>query len=533
MQDYRRDPNSSNYNPNVDPQPLISLGPLVKTLWQRKTLIGLIAAIFIALTVLYISITPSTYTAKGVIVIDPRQARVLDSDSVLSGIGANSAAISSQVEIIQSRTLVQKVFEQNGYSSDPEFSKPRFLKRIFSFIYTPEPASKAQAFANFWRRLNVERQGLTYILSVKFKSQNAQKSADIVNAVIAEYLGSQVNEKSDANAQVSVQLSGQVEGLRDELAKAEARIELFKNSHNILSIGSGGTLLQREIEQLSTQLVAAKERARNASDRNIQVSSINTNSASLPRLFEILDSEPAEQLRSDYNRASIQLSSLQARLGPRHPSLRVAKTEISRLEKLIRSEAQTMLTRISNRSDLAAANVRNTENALFQLSAQNAQSNQDEVRLHQLERQAGATRRVLEQLTNRAKETNQLEYLQRSDSRVISRAEPPISATWPKGLLLLAVSTFFGLSLGGATALYLGPVNQSKPKKAPVDLPEPRAKKHPVSPISSIPISAEGYQTQFVTNLHRNTILPAPAKPQQESQSPPIRHAREALESVA
>ncbi len=443
--------------PDYEAQSLIAIGPLFGILWARKGLIALITAIFVSLALLYVFITPSTYTAKGVIVIDPRQIQVLDSAGVLSGIGANSAAISSQVEIIQSRTLVQEVFTTQGYATDPEFAKTRLLSRIFGFISPPKPASESKIFNNFWKRLEVERQGLTYVISVKFESEDRQKAADVVNAIITSYLGSQVDEKSNANAEVSELLSAQLQGLRDELTTKEAAIEQFKESHNILSVGVGQTLLQSQIQQLSAQLVVAREQARATNNRRMQVASINTNSAPLPSLFEYLTDTSSNSLRANYTASSMALSSLQASLGPRHPNFMVAAAELARLEKLIRNEVATVLTQITNEYELAQTNVTNAETALATLSSQNATSNQDEVELRHMERQADATRQVLEQLINRAQETDQLENLQRSDARVISPAVAPILATWPKANLLLAIATFFGLALGSATALFLGP----------------------------------------------------------------------------
>ncbi|MCF6301838.1 MAG: Wzz/FepE/Etk N-terminal domain-containing protein, partial [Devosiaceae bacterium] len=52
----------------ADNQALIAIGPLFHTLWQRKGLIALITAIFVGLAFLYVTITPKTYTANGVIV---------------------------------------------------------------------------------------------------------------------------------------------------------------------------------------------------------------------------------------------------------------------------------------------------------------------------------------------------------------------------------------------------------------------------------------------------------------------------------
>jgi len=459
------------YNENL---PLISIGPLLATLWHRKFQIIGIAAVFVGLAILYIAITPSKYTALGVIVIDPRQSRVLDTAGVLSGIGANSAAISSQVEIIQSRMLIENVFFDQGYVNDPEFAKPRLLSRILNPFGTAEKPSEAQIFSNFWNRLDVQRQGLTYILNVSYTSSDPQKAAQITNAVITEYLESQVDEKSDANSEVSQLLGAQVQGLRAELAVTEAAIENFKEQNNILSVGSGGTLLQNQIEQLSAQLIVAQERARAAIARNKQLALINTATDSLTNIFKLLTSTSAGQLRADFNRAQAELSGLQASLGPRHPVLVAASAELNRIESLVRNEAKIVLAQISNENDLARADVNNAQVALEELRTRNASANQNEVELRQLERQANAVRQVLEQLINREKETNQLEDLQLSDARVISAAAPPLSATWPKPMILLPVAAFFGLALGASTALYLGNPNIAR-RKTHSDKPQPNA----------------------------------------------------------
>ncbi|MCF6302531.1 MAG: GumC family protein, partial [Devosiaceae bacterium] len=372
------------------------------------------------------------------------------------------AAIASQVEIIQSRTLVQEVFVEQGYISDPEFAKTRMLSVVFGLFSPPKPATQAQIFNNFWKRLNVERQGLTYVINVSFSSQDAQKSAQVVNAVIEAYMGSQVDEKSDANAQVSILLSNQMNGLRAELTQKEAAVEAFKEAHGILSVGAGGTLLQSQIEQLSAQLVVARQQARTANNRHQQVASINAMSAPLATLFELLPDTNSGSLRASYTQSSLELSSLQASLGPRHPNFQIAAAELGRLENLIRSEALTVLTQIASEMELAQTNVNNAELELMTLSAQNSVSNQNQVELRNLERQAQATRQVLEQLTSREKETGQLENLQRSNARVISQAVAPISATWPKSTLLLAIAAFFGVALGTSVALYLGPKNPNK-----------------------------------------------------------------------
>jgi succinoglycan biosynthesis transport protein ExoP len=69
----------------------------LRTLWHHRVLIIVTTLAIFCVGVLYIGLTKPTYTAEAAILVDPRDARATNLDSVLPGIGADSAAISRQV----------------------------------------------------------------------------------------------------------------------------------------------------------------------------------------------------------------------------------------------------------------------------------------------------------------------------------------------------------------------------------------------------------------------------------------------------
>src|SRR5882757_6412586 len=82
------------------------LRALVARRYQRLASIAVLA--FAAFATIIVLIAP-LYSGTAIVLIDPRQQRVLQSDAVLSGIGNDMAAVDSQIEVIQSALIATKV----------------------------------------------------------------------------------------------------------------------------------------------------------------------------------------------------------------------------------------------------------------------------------------------------------------------------------------------------------------------------------------------------------------------------------------
>ena len=79
-----------------DMPPLFDVFGLLRTLWQRRMTVVVSMLGVILLAFAYLAIAKPVYTATSTILLDPRDSRATGLDTVLPGIGADSAAISSQ-----------------------------------------------------------------------------------------------------------------------------------------------------------------------------------------------------------------------------------------------------------------------------------------------------------------------------------------------------------------------------------------------------------------------------------------------------
>ncbi|MGH2991216.1 MAG: polysaccharide biosynthesis tyrosine autokinase, partial [Solirubrobacterales bacterium] len=104
-----------------------------------------------------------------------------------------------------------------------------------------------------------------------------------------------------------------------------------------------------------------------------------------------------------------------------------------------------------NEVNVAGAREGTLAAALDRLRAEVGQANTDEVTLRALEREAEASRALLETFLARSKETGSQEDLQQADATVLSRAGVPQSPSYPRRKLLLIAAAggagFLGLML--------------------------------------------------------------------------------------
>ncbi|RWD97862.1 GumC family protein [Mesorhizobium sp.] len=463
--------------------PLFDIGAVWAILWARRLMVLAIAGATVLLALSYLAVTKPSYTATASILIDPRDTRATNFNNVLPGIGSDSAAIASQVFVIQSPDLLGSVFKSQKLDSDPEFAGVGMMSRLLSLFGAGATPTQDAAFKRFQSKVSVEREGLTYVINVSFTSPSPEKAARIANAIVDQYRAGLVGERETANSDVNTLLTDRISGLQKDVSDAERAVEDFKAKHNIVNSTDGGTL-QSQLDQLTAQLIAAQGDADRAKDRYNQALAAGNSPAGLTKLADILTSTSASKLRDDYNQRATELASLQTMYGPRHPTIGRLQSELERLQRLMAAEADRIRQQLKASYDLAVQNVGKLQDKLEALRQQSTDSNIAQVQLRQLESKAQAARAVLDDYLKRAQETSQMQGVQTSEARKIGVASPPVQPTWPKPVLLLLVSAVLGLLAGCGLALALGPVPQSEEDpQAPKDAaPEPVADRTPVSP---------------------------------------------------
>ena len=94
----------------------------IRSFLKREfALIATTTGICVALAVLYLLLTPPSYTAVTTLVIDTRKVQLFQQQSVFGDIAGRSGAVETQVEILKSENIALTVIKDLHLDDDPEF----------------------------------------------------------------------------------------------------------------------------------------------------------------------------------------------------------------------------------------------------------------------------------------------------------------------------------------------------------------------------------------------------------------------------
>jgi succinoglycan biosynthesis transport protein ExoP len=448
---------------------LLDLRGLLLILRWRARLIALIAFAFVVAAAGGLAILPPKYKATTVVLVDPRQPQITNTQAVLSGIGADAAAVESQVELIESTALAKKVIARLGLDQDPDFVTPSLTERIGNAILkligreidNSENAKLTRLVYKFQSALVVRRRGLTYVLEISYSAKDPAKAARISTAVAEAYLDDQRAAKAEITARASGWLGDRIEEMRGRVRSADEAVTAYRAANNLVDVTQGNKLINRQVEDLTQQLALARSRTADARARLERVQQAAQHNADPATLNEALQSPVIANLRSQYAETARLKAEYSAVYGSRHPSLIAASAQLDDLRRQIDNEIARILVGVRNDYQTAVSREASLEAELSKLKDQSAAVSQADVKLHELEREAQANRTLFEQFLNRAKETTEQESLQIADARIVAPALPPLRPDRPGALLLIALAACGGVVCGVGLVLVLEQLRQS------------------------------------------------------------------------
>ena len=109
---------------------LIDLHGFLQFLRRRALLIAGVTGGSVALGITALALLQPRFTAEAMLLLDPRQEHVVSAQAVLPGIGPDAAAVESQVEVISSTSVAQRVIETLRLREDPEFTRPGLGQKL-------------------------------------------------------------------------------------------------------------------------------------------------------------------------------------------------------------------------------------------------------------------------------------------------------------------------------------------------------------------------------------------------------------------
>ncbi len=450
--------------PGVQPPPAldggrrdITLSDIFGAIRRRRWTVALVTAIAVALALAFVTTATRLYRADIVLVLETREKSVVSLDSVVSGLSGDASVVNTELAVLRSRNLLAQVVRDLDLTSDPEFAPDLREDRGWTEYLSPgalfalvkealglgptgperKPDPVVEAVEILQGKLNVIVQPNSLVFVIQVETESPEKSAAIANRIGEFYIRDQQQIKYDETARATAWLSEQVLQLKDELEAAEARVEEYSLSSNLVSEEALGAM-SRQIKDLRERLSdlriqrdaeAAPLEAINALrlDPSSTRAAEQVPSGEVRRLAAEIDALPDTVSASDPGRAA-----LEARM-----SAALDRVEAPVLDALARFDGQI------------AALERSVAAQTAEIDRQSA----DLVTLRQLTREAEASRLIYEYFLTRMKETSVQQGIAEADARVVSNAIVPIRPFFPRSGLTLMLALVGGLVLGAGIAV--------------------------------------------------------------------------------
>ncbi len=452
----------------VTPANGVDLREMVRILRRRWRPLVITPVLLVLLAVLVILLVPPRYSGIATVLIDPRRSSVADQNQgqqMPSNFGTDDATIESQVLLIQSLAVLQRVVDRLDLTHDDEFApRPGLLdpiKALFSFTSSPpapgaskEDIARSRSTEFLQGRTKVTRQATTFLVDISVSSESPKKAAAIANAIAEAYFDDQVHAKYDAVKTAADWLNKEIKQLETRVVASDKAVEDFRAANN-LTVSQGVTVNDQQITDLNNKLVEARVQTAEAKAKYDQVQQIAQRGGDPGAIGEALQSDVIARLRTQYADIAKNEADLRSKYGPQHPSVPAVHAQLRDTQRLINQEVQRILDNTRHDYEVARSREASLQKSLGDLKAVSTQSGQAQVQLRELQRQADANRSLYESFLARYKETSAQENLELPESRIVTRAAIPIRPSFPKPTLMLGLAVLLGLGVGSFLA-FLG-----------------------------------------------------------------------------
>lgn len=406
------------------------------------------------------------YTAEAIIMIETAGSTTVAGlgEGVIAGSSGDTETIESEIEIIRSRGLAQKVINRLDLYEHLDTNEARWPKNPWSKVFglaeqvearsqkETQARERARRIDQFLTNLSVRQKGISRAIGVEFTSDDPKTAALIANTLADTYIAEELKSKFNAIQRVNAWLSKQVALQREKLEASERAVEEFRKTSGLLE-KKGITVTEQQLSEQNDRLILARAERMKAEARLGHTKELINSEGGTELASDVLQSPLIERLREDLMEAKREAAKLSRQYLIEHPTRTFLEEERRDIEAAIKAEVEAIVKGFENEVSIAKARERSLEKSLNDLKESVSESNKERVRLRALEREAEANRVLLKTFLANFKQTSSQKDIDslKANARIISPADAPEKPSFPnrKRIVVIAFvgSTCLGLLL--------------------------------------------------------------------------------------
>ncbi len=454
----------------------IDLLEYVRIVLKRKWVLVTFAAVLIALAaVLSFTRTP-LYRATATLLIDEPGASMINIQDVLNA-GAYYRSdylgtyFNTQLRLLTSRSLAERVAKKLNLGTRPEFRETgrsqdgllSGLKSIITFRWLsgrgrepamgPTKTAPAQATASYAYAilggLSIAPIPETRLVYVSYISPHAALSADVVNALVEEFVSFSVETRYEATKQTSEFLTEQTALLREDLKRKEEDLQKYGQEKDLLYLSDNESTVVNKFSDVNTALTMAQI------DRYAKESAyLELKNLSVDSLPEAVSNPTIQALRTTYSQVKSDYEEKGRIYRPEYPEMVQLRARLDATRNTLQDELRKAVEAAESDYRSALKKESSLQGLLNEQRGDVTRMNKNAIFYHTLRTEVENMRTLLSTLVAKQNEiqvSSQLGGLRTSNIKVVDRAlvpPGPFTPNVPRNLLMaLLVGLFGGLGL--------------------------------------------------------------------------------------
>lgn len=445
---------------------------LVRHRWTVLTFL----AVTVIVTTIWTFTTRPLFTATATLRIEKEEPRVLKFEEVVKA-DPQQDYYQTQFKILQSRTLANRVIGLLGLDQHSEFQRldqengwvttaqAWARERLVQWVPVPPPsepqgggedlALESPITGAFERRLSVEPVRNARLVKVAFESYYPDLAARVANTLAEAFIAQHLDQKVEATRYATQFLAKQMEEARGKLETAEAKLNRFVETNDILFLGSPDKAGERE--ELVTQQLGVlsdallKARTERIAKESAVQQALSQGVNSLPA---VLQSPLIAKLKEELINRESESRKLSQTFKPEYPRMLRVERNIAEVKRQLEAETNRVVEGLDADYRAALRTERQIEKTMSeqQSLARRLGGKMAEHRL--LRRDVDTSRELYTALLTRLKETQISSALVTSNISIVDRAEVPLKPSWPRRGLNLLLGAVIGLFGGVGLAFF-------------------------------------------------------------------------------
>lgn len=443
----------------------VELRDYIDVMARRKWLILTVLALVFVSTLIFTLAVTRIYEASAVIEVSQETPYVTSFKEVLGSEIQAREFYETQVELIRSRAMINRVIDKFDLVAHPVIRQMVFgedrsgvlqlLKGVIASLAAgllPDPvppgvakdiASRQQVAEYLSENLTVSPSRKSMLIDVAFRSPDRDFSMMVVNALIDDFIRWKMELKVEASSIARDFLMMQMDRAKINLEKAEERLNDFAKHAGIVSLDARVNSIYRHLDELNSAFAAAE--ANMITKKAVYEQALKDGNDHLPRALE---SDLITSLKSKYADLNASYEELKATFYDDYPKVRTLRARMESIAALIQAQETGIFLSIENEYESAKKivlamqqRIENQKNLVLDL---NDRATQYTIMAREVE----TNQAIYQSLLQRTKEIESMAGVSSSNIQIVNRADLPLLAVKPNVKLNLILSIVIGLLAG-------------------------------------------------------------------------------------